>query len=72
MDAALVTSAALMGLAGGPHCAAMCGAACKLAARAGSDGSARGDARALLALHAGRAVGYAALGGTWSSESFDA
>src|SRR5437763_8413267 len=63
MDAALVASAALMGLAGGPHCAAMCGAACQLAAGVGRDGSTRGDARALLALHAGRVVGYSALGG---------
>ena len=28
MDAALVTSAALLGLAGTPHCAAMCAAMC--------------------------------------------
>jgi sulfite exporter TauE/SafE len=56
MDAALAASALLMGLAGGPHCAAMCGAAC---------GAVAGTARpspALLALHAGRLAGYAAGG----------
>jgi len=56
MNAALAASALLMGLAGGPHCAAMCGAAC---------GAVAGTARpspALLALHAGRLAGYAAGG----------
>jgi sulfite exporter TauE/SafE len=56
MDAALAASALLMGLAGGPHCAAMCGAAC---------GAVAGTAQrspALLALHGGRLAGYAAGG----------
>jgi len=47
-----------MGLAGGPHCVAMCGAACAGLGQAA--GAARG--RALLAFQAGRIVGYAALG----------
>lgn len=63
MDTALVVSASLMGLAGGPHCAAMCGAACSVVAarsrRPGVDGA---TASPMLALHAGRVVGYAAMG----------
>jgi uncharacterized protein len=44
-----------MGLAGGPHCIAMCGAACAGLGRAG-----RGSpARSQLAFHAGRLAGYA-------------
>ena len=57
MDSALVASALLMGLAGGPHCAAMCGAACSAVA-----GSARPASASLLALHGGRLIGYAAGG----------
>jgi len=57
MDSALIATALLMGLAGGPHCAAMCGAACTaIAGRAGAASS------PMLALHAGRVVGYAAAG----------
>ncbi|NWG73003.1 MAG: sulfite exporter TauE/SafE family protein, partial [Rubrivivax sp.] len=38
MDAALAFSALLMGLAGSPHCVAMCGAACTgIAGRCGGD-----------------------------------
>ncbi len=54
-DAALAASALLMGLAGGPHCAAMCGAA-----QAGLTAS--GGARAVAALQLGRLAGYAAAG----------
>ncbi len=57
MDSALLVAALLMGLAGGPHCAAMCGAA--LGSVAGNRGA---FATPLLALHAGRVVGYAAAG----------
>lgn len=59
MDTALVTSALLMGLAGGPHCAAMCGAAFGAIAR---QGGATRLAETTLALHAGRLIGYAAAG----------
>jgi len=55
MDSALVVSALLMGLAGGPHCAAMCGAA--QAGVAGSGGRSQA-ASGLLALQAGRLLGY--------------
>ncbi len=47
-----------MGLAGGPHCVAMCGAACAGIGQAA--GAAPG--RALLSFQAGRMVGYAGLG----------
>ena len=57
MDSALVATALLMGLAGGPHCAAMCGAACNaIAGRSGALST------SMLALHAGRVAGYAAAG----------
>lgn len=59
MDTALALSALLMGLAGSPHCVAMCGAAC--AGIAGRCGGARPQ-RALLALHLGRLLSYAAGG----------
>jgi len=58
MSATLAVSALLMGLAGGPHCAAMCGAACAGLTQAGS----RPAARALWAFQAGRLAGYAAAG----------
>ena len=54
MDAALVASAALLGLAGTPHCAAMCGAACTAVI-----GRAGGSAPAF---HVARLLGYAAAG----------
>jgi len=58
MSLALALSALLMGLAGGPHCIAMCGAACAGLARAG-----RGTpARSTWAFHAGRLAGYCAAG----------
>ena len=57
MDSALVATALLMGLAGGPHCAAMCGAACN--AIAGRSGAVSAS---MLALHAGRVAGYAVAG----------
>ena len=57
MDSVLIATALLMGLAGGPHCAAMCGAAC--GAVAGQDGPL---SQRMLALHAGRIAGYAAGG----------
>lgn len=55
MDQALFFSAVLMGLAGTPHCLAMCGAAC--AAAAGG-----GRASQLLPLHLGRLLAYSAAG----------
>jgi uncharacterized protein len=59
MQTALVATALLMGLAGGPHCLAMCGAAC-----AGMGRSSIGvNHRAMWFFQLGRLVGYALLGG---------
>ncbi len=58
MSAALLLTALLMGVAGGPHCLAMCGPACAGIAR-------RGNAQ--LAWHAGRIAGYATLGAVAAS-----
>ena len=55
MDQALLLSAVLMGLAGTPHCLAMCGAACAAA-------SGGGTLRRLLPFHLGRLLAYAAAG----------
>jgi uncharacterized protein len=57
MSVALALSALVMGLAGGPHCAAMCGAACGGLARAGKSPS-----RSLWTFQAGRLAGYSAAG----------
>ena len=59
MNASLALTALLMGLAGGPHCVAMCGAACAGVGQAA--GPRRGAA--LWGFQAGRLAGYAALGG---------
>lgn len=64
MDAALIASAALLGLAGTPHCAAMCGAPC--AAVVGS-----GQPASLMAFHGARVAGYA-LGGAVAAASVGA
>lgn len=55
MDAALIASTALLGLAGAPHCTAMCSAPC--AAAIG-----HGGARATLGFHFGRLAAYALAG----------
>jgi sulfite exporter TauE/SafE len=59
MQMSLALTALLMGLAGGPHCVAMCGAAC-----AGM-GQAAGvhQNRALISFQVGRWVGYSLMGG---------
>lgn len=59
MDWALVIAAALVGLAGTPHCAAMCAAPCAAACQPGG----QGDAGARwLAFQAGRCLSYSAAG----------
>ena len=58
MDLTLAATALLMGLAGGPHCVAMCGAAC---AGIGRTRPGQGG-RALWVFQAGRLLGYSALG----------
>lgn len=57
MTYALATTALLMGLAGGPHCAVMCGAACGGLARAGQR-----KAHSPLVFQAGRLAGYSIAG----------
>lgn len=58
MQTSMAVTALFMGLVGGPHCVAMCGAACTGIARAaGSSGT-----RALLGFQASRMLGYALFG----------
>lgn len=66
MAAELGIAALLMGLAGGPHCALMCGAACAGIGRAAG----HRNQQALAQFHAGRAAGYAAMGAlaAWSMQ----
>lgn len=58
MQLSLAMTALLMGLAGGPHCVAMCGAACA------GIGQAAGPRKnsAMWSFQAGRVLGYSALG----------
>ncbi len=60
MDLALILSALLLGVAGAPHCAAMCGAPCAAVVHRGP--AAQRQSRA-LGFHAGRVAGYALVGG---------
>ena len=59
MQTSLAVTALLMGLVGGPHCVAMCGAACA------GIGQAAGPRKksALLLFQVGRMAGYSLLGG---------
>ena len=59
MQTSLALTALIMGLAGGPHCVAMCGAACA------GIGHAAGphQSRALISFQVGRWVGYSLMGG---------
>lgn len=59
MDAALIVSATLLGLAGTPHCAAMCTAPCAAATSGGRSAS--------WAFHLARVAGYAAAGAVAAS-----
>ena len=59
MQTSLALTALIMGLAGGPHCVAMCGAACAgMGQMAGVHQN-----RALLSFQAGRWLGYSLMGG---------
>lgn len=57
MQSALLYSALVMGIAGGPHCVAMCGAACT-----GLSKSHAQPQFGIAVYHLGRLCGYAALG----------
>ena len=59
MNLALAGTAFLMGLAGGPHCLAMCGAACGGVVR----GSGLPAARGMWTFQGGRLLGYSIAGG---------
>lgn len=59
MSAALVATAAVMGLAGLPHCAGMCGAGCAAAARLCRPAQ---PSRAVIGLLVGRLTAYALAG----------
>ena len=59
MQSSLALTALVMGLVGGPHCVAMCGAAC---AGIGQAAGPRQNS-ALLTFQIGRVLGYALLGG---------
>lgn len=58
MNASLLATAAVMGLVGGPHCLAMCGAACVGISRWSSQTS----LTPVVFFQLGRLIGYAALG----------
>lgn len=58
MQTTLAATALLMGLAGGPHCVVMCGAACSGIGRTQAGQS----TRALWVFQAGRLIGYSSLG----------
>ncbi len=58
MSTTLAVTALLMGLAGGPHCAAMCGPACAAITRSGATGS----RRTMWSFQLGRLAGYTAAG----------
>lgn len=58
MSTTLAATALLMGLAGGPHCVAMCGAACGSLTRVG----AAGPTRSVWSFQLGRLAGYALAG----------
>lgn len=63
MSTTLATTALLMGLAGGPHCVAMCGAACAGVARMG----ARPTSLSPWLFQAGRLASYTAAGAVAAS-----
>jgi uncharacterized protein len=58
MQTSMAVTALFMGLVGGPHCVAMCGAACAGISRAAGERS----TRALLSFQLSRVAGYALLG----------
>ncbi|MEI7441709.1 MAG: sulfite exporter TauE/SafE family protein, partial [bacterium] len=62
MTTTLALTALLMGLAGGPHCLAMCGAACAGIGRSAQMQGAGSGTRAMLLFQLGRVIGYGALG----------
>jgi sulfite exporter TauE/SafE len=70
MPTGLAWTALLMGLAGGPHCAAMCGAACAGLGRLAGPGAAWAW-QGQLQLQAGRLAGYSLAGAlaAWAADN---
>jgi len=64
VNATLILSALLMGLAGSAHCVAMCGATSMAVVRSCAS---RGAAPAQMGFHLGRFIGYVALGAVVAS-----
>jgi sulfite exporter TauE/SafE len=62
MKTSLAATALLMGLAGGPHCIAMCGAACAAMGRSSNSTASGHKSRALWIFQLGRLAGYSAMG----------
>ena len=62
MNTTLALTALLMGFAGGPHCLAMCGAACAGIGRAAQKQTGGQGVPAMLLFQLGRVIGYSALG----------
>ncbi len=67
MNTTLALTALLMGLAGGPHCLAMCGAACAGIGRAAQKQTGGQGVSAMLLFQLGRVIGYSALGAVAAS-----
>jgi len=62
MNTTLALTALLMGLAGGPHCLAMCGVACAGIGRAAQKQTGGQGTSAMLLFQLGRIIGYSTLG----------
>ncbi len=67
MNSTLALTALLMGLAGGPHCLAMCGAVCAGIGRSAQQQGRGQGTSAILLFQLGRIVGYATLGAVAAS-----
>jgi sulfite exporter TauE/SafE len=62
MQTSLAATALLMGLAGGPHCIAMCGAACAAMGSRTNPGVSTRSSKALWIFQLGRLAGYSGMG----------
>ncbi len=67
MNSTLALTALLMGLAGGPHCLAMCGAVCAGIGRSAQKQGAGQGTSAMLLFQLGRIAGYSTLGAVAAS-----
>jgi sulfite exporter TauE/SafE len=67
MNSTLALTALLMGLAGGPHCLAMCGSVCAGIGRSAQKQGAGQGTSAMLLFQLGRIAGYSTLGAVAAS-----